>query len=188
MFGDYTFENNISRKIIREIREALENKENWESWSLVFYGNDYLNVDYNLSVDNSTENTVVSGAFYRLALGNNGYVFHDDNSVFYPYVVDFTNTQWKEKFEEAAKQAFKELFDTVKTKQTVYGEAMTDGEFDRYVIAEVAHDWEHDARFKTKREMQQYNCGIAKAMRLVNAFLDCNEFHSPIFNQFRDMK
>lgn len=53
---------------------------------------------------------------------------------------------------------------------------------------EVAHDLEHDARFKTKREMQQYNCGIAKAMRLVNAFLDCNEFHSPIFNQFRDMK
>ena len=40
MFADYTFENNISRKIIREIIEALKNKENWESWSLAFYGND----------------------------------------------------------------------------------------------------------------------------------------------------
>lgn len=159
MFGDYTFENNISRKIIREIREALENKENWESWSLAFYGNDYLNVDYNLSVDNSTENTVVSGAFYRLALGNNGYVFHDDNSVFYPYVVDFTDTQWKEKFEEAAKQAFKELFDTAKTKQTVYGEAMTDGEFDRYVIAECKRQWEENQE-EVYGEWKEQNWGV----------------------------
>lgn len=53
---------------------------------------------------------------------------------------------------------------------------------------EIAHDWEHDARFTTKREMQQYNCGIAKAMGLTDELLDLPEFHSPMFNQFRNMK
>lgn len=53
---------------------------------------------------------------------------------------------------------------------------------------EVAHDWEHDARFKTKREMQKYNCGIAKAMELIDTILASDKFHSPMFNQLRNMK
>ena len=53
---------------------------------------------------------------------------------------------------------------------------------------EVAHNWEQDARFQTKREMQKYNCGIAKAMELIDTILTSDELHSPMFNQFRNMK
>lgn len=159
MFGDYTFVNNIDKKIIREITEALKNKKNWESWSLAFYGNDYLNVEYNFAIDNSTEETVISSAFYRLVCGINGHVSNDDCSVYYPYIIDFADAQWKEKFEEAAKQAFKELFDTVKTKQTVYGETMTDAEFDKYVIAECKRQWEEN-QGEVYGEWKEQNWGV----------------------------
>lgn len=53
---------------------------------------------------------------------------------------------------------------------------------------EVLYDWGQGTGFQTKREMQKYNCGIAKAMELIDTILDSEEFHSPMFNRLRNMK
>ena len=53
---------------------------------------------------------------------------------------------------------------------------------------EVVYDWGQDTVFQTKREMQKYNCGIAKAMELIDTILASDKFHSPMFNQLRNMK
>lgn len=53
---------------------------------------------------------------------------------------------------------------------------------------EVVCDWGQGTAFQTKREMQKYNCGIAKAMELIDTILASDKFHSPMFNQLRNMK
>ncbi len=53
---------------------------------------------------------------------------------------------------------------------------------------EVVYDWGQGTVFQTKREMQKYNCGIAKAMELIDTILASDKFHSPMFNQLRNMK
>lgn len=40
---------------------------------------------------------------------------------------------------------------------------------------EVAHDWEQDTRFKTKREMQQYNCECFNNVYAIRKTLDNNQ-------------
>lgn len=53
---------------------------------------------------------------------------------------------------------------------------------------EVVYDWGQGTGFQTKREMQKYNCGVAKAMELIDTILASGEFHNSMFNQFRNIK
>lgn len=140
----YTFKSNINAKEKENIIDALKSNDDYDMWGLVLYGNDYLMVDYNICIDNSTEKPEISGAFYRLSARENGSLSHDNCSVWYPYMIDFTDTRWEEKLKKAAQCAFKKLFDTNLTKKTVYGEQMTDAQFDRYITTECKRQWQEN--------------------------------------------
>ena len=64
---------------------------------------------YNLCIDNSTEETEHLSAFYKLVKNENGYWQHDDCNSFYSYNIDFNDNRWKHKLKEAAEKAFKLL-------------------------------------------------------------------------------
>lgn len=75
----------------------------------VTYGNENYAVDYNLCIDNSTSETVFCSAFYRL-VNEESVWHHDDCSRYYPYEIDFLDENWREKLKEAAKAAYKALW------------------------------------------------------------------------------
>ena len=53
---------------------------------------------------------------------------------------------------------------------------------DKFVL-----NWEQDDRFKSLKEMQQYNCGIADAMSLIRNTLESDDFKSPLIKHFETL-
>lgn len=51
----------------------------------------------------------------------------------------------------------------------------------------IVSNWEHDDRFKSLKEMQKYNCGIADAMSLIRKTLESDDFKSPLIKHFETL-
>lgn len=51
----------------------------------------------------------------------------------------------------------------------------------------IVSNWEQDDRFKSLKEMQQYNCGIADAMSLIRNTLESDDFKSPLIKHFETL-
>lgn len=100
----------IDDKKFVEIKRAIENHEDFDEWGLIEYGDDSRAVEYNLCIDNSTEETEHLSAFYKLIKNENGYWQHDGCDSFYSYNIDFNDNRWKHKLKEAAEKAFESLF------------------------------------------------------------------------------
>ena len=49
----------------------------------------------------------------------------------------------------------------------------------------IVHHWEDDERFANQKEMQQYNCGVVEAMKIIRNVLDRREFKSQLLQQIR---
>lgn len=100
----------IDEKDKSEILNAINNHYSFESWGDVEYGNDKQAVDYNICIDNSTEETEYCSAFYKLSVNENGYWGHDGCQEWYEYEIDFSDENWEEKLKEAAIKAYKALW------------------------------------------------------------------------------
>lgn len=100
----------IDEKVKSEILNAINNHHSFESWGDVEYGNDKQAVDYNICIDNSTEETEYCSAFYKLSVNENGYWGHDGCQEWYEYEIDFSDKNWEEKLKEAAIKAYKALW------------------------------------------------------------------------------
>lgn len=96
---------------VKAIKKAIKNHYDYDSWGEVMYGNDKQVVDYNICIDNTTEETEYCSAFYRMSLGEDEYWHHDDCCTSYSYDIDFTDKQWKSKLKEAAIKAYEELWE-----------------------------------------------------------------------------
>ena len=94
-----------------EILDAINRHECYDSWGEVQYGNDKTAVEYNVCIDNTTEEMENCSAFYRIYADEEGYWENDDCNTWSRYHIDFTDKDWELKLEEAAKKAYKELFD-----------------------------------------------------------------------------
>lgn len=95
----------------KKILKAIKNHESYDAWGDVEYGNDKQAVDYNICIDNSTEETEYCSAFYRLSKNEDGCWQHDGCQEWYPYEIDFSDDKWKEKLKEAAIKAYKALWE-----------------------------------------------------------------------------
>ena len=95
----------------RAIKRAIKNHDSYDSWGEVMYGNDKQVVDYNICIDNSTDETEWCSAFYRMSLGEDGCWYHDDCCTSYSYDIDFTDRHWKKKLKDAAIKAYEELWE-----------------------------------------------------------------------------
>lgn len=94
----------------KKLLNIIKDREDYDSWGEVEYGNAQQAVDYNICIDNSTEETEYCSAFYRLSKNEDGYWQHDGCQEWYPYEIDFSDDNWKEKLKEAAKKAYEELW------------------------------------------------------------------------------
>lgn len=106
------FENYIDQKVIKEYTDSLNGNDYncYDSWGDVVYGDENRAVDYNMYIDNTTDETIVACAFYRLIKGEDGLWTHDDCSTYFSYNIDFTNDNWEQELKEASKLAFKALY------------------------------------------------------------------------------
>lgn len=93
-----------------EILDAIKNHDCYDTWGDAEYGNDKRAVEYNICIDNSTEETEYLSAFYRLYKNKDGYWQHDSCQEWYLYEIDFSDENWEEKLKEAAVKAYKELW------------------------------------------------------------------------------
>ena len=103
----FTYRCDVNKK---EILEAIKNHEDYDTWGDVEYGNDEQAVDYNICIDNSTEETGYMSAFYRLSKNKDGYWQHDSCQEWYHYVIDFSDNNWEEKLKDAAIKAYETLW------------------------------------------------------------------------------
>lgn len=55
-----------------KILKAIQNHECYDSWGEVQYGNDERAVEYNICIDNTTEETIYCSAFYGLLKNKDG--------------------------------------------------------------------------------------------------------------------
>ena len=108
MANNFTYDCSIDKETILN---AIENHEYYDTWGEVEYGDDTRAVDYNIYIDGTEESGWdYIGAFYRLALGDDGCWHHDDCCEYYSYTIDFNVEDWEEKLKDATKTAFKELW------------------------------------------------------------------------------
>lgn len=103
----FQYDFNVNKKAILR---ALKNHECYDCWGEVVYTNDKQGVDYNICVDNSTEETEFCSAFYKIFTDEDGIWHHDDCCTYYSYDIDFTDKNWKSKLKEAAIKAYEELW------------------------------------------------------------------------------
>lgn len=96
---------------VKAIKRAIKNHYCYDSWGEVMYGNDAQIVDYNICIDNSTEETEWCSAFYRMYVDEDGCWHHDNCCTCYQYDIDFNDKDWKKKLKEAAIQAYHELWE-----------------------------------------------------------------------------
>lgn len=106
--SEFEYECNVNK---HEIMEAIKNHDCYDTWGDVEYGDDKQAVDYNICIDNSTEKTEYLSAFYRLLKNEDGCWQHDGCQEWYPYEIDFSDDNWKEKLKEAAIRAYKALWE-----------------------------------------------------------------------------
>ena len=105
--SEFQYDFNVNEKAIRK---AIKNHECYDSWGEVQYGNDKQGVDYNICIDNTTEETEYCSAFYKIYADENGIWHHDDCCTCYLYNIDFKDKDWKKKLEEVTKIAYAELW------------------------------------------------------------------------------
>ena len=93
-----------------EVIEAMSNHECIDIWGACEYGNNKRAVDYNLRIDNTTDETKNYSAFYKFIAGVSGIFHHDNFQERYKYEIDFNDKEWKTKLKQAAEKAYEEIF------------------------------------------------------------------------------
>lgn len=104
----FTYECNVNKE---EILDAVKNREDYDTWGDVMYGNEQQAVDYNICIDNSTKETEYCSAFYRMFVNEEGCWQHDSCQEWYPYEIDFSDENWKERLREVTVKAYEVLWE-----------------------------------------------------------------------------
>lgn len=104
----FKYDFNVNKKAIMK---AIKEHYCYDTWGEVMYGDNEQVVDYNICIDNSTEETEYCSAFYRMFLGEDGYWYHDNCCTCYPYDIDFNDKDWKKKLKDAAIKAYEKLWE-----------------------------------------------------------------------------
>lgn len=102
---DYYF--NVDEKVILE---TIINNWDYDGWGEVEYSNDEKGVDYNIYIDNSTNETIFGSAFYKIFKNKNNRWQHD-TSQYYPYEINFKDPNWKVNLKNESKKAYKTLWE-----------------------------------------------------------------------------
>lgn len=100
---EYYFECNINkRKALKEIADT----DCFDEWGCAYVSlGDEFGVEYNLCIDNTTNENINESAIYKVDYDAELDEFATDCDVFIHYEIDFDNPKWKKELENAMCEA-----------------------------------------------------------------------------------
>ena len=95
---EYQFYCEITKsKVLKEIADT----DYFDEWGCTVSLGETMVVEYNLCIDNTTDNNVDSSAIYKVTYNAQSDEYETDCSGFISYEIDFDNPKWKRKLENA---------------------------------------------------------------------------------------
>lgn len=96
------------RRILKEIADT----DYFDEWGCAFVSvGDELGVEYNLCVDNTTNEHINCSAIYKVDYNEEDDCIETDVSTFIHYEIDFDNPKWKKELENAMCEALIKFFE-----------------------------------------------------------------------------
>ncbi len=105
----YYFQCDITkRRALKEIADT----DYFDEWGYAFVSvGDELGVEYNLCIDNTTNENINCSAIYKTDYNEESGYIETDECTFIHYEIDFNNPKWKKKLENAMCKALIEFFE-----------------------------------------------------------------------------
>ena len=105
---DYYFECNIEKE---RILKEIENTNYFDEWGCAFVSvGEELGVEYNLCIDNTTDECENCSAIYKVDYNEKTKCIETDYSTFIHYEIDFNNPEWMAELENAMCKALIDFF------------------------------------------------------------------------------
>lgn len=111
--GTYCFHCDITkRRVLKEIADT----DFFDEWGCAFVSiedatlGENIGVEYNLCIDNTTNENINSSAIYKVDYNENDDCIETDTSTFIPYRINFDDSKWKMKLENIMCKALIEFF------------------------------------------------------------------------------
>lgn len=105
----YIFQCDITKeRILKEIADT----DYFDEWGCAFVSvGEELGVEYNLCIDNTTDECENCSAIYKVDYNEKTKYIETDYSTFIHYEIDFDNPEWKAELENAMCKALIEFFE-----------------------------------------------------------------------------
>lgn len=95
----------------REILKGIADTDCYDEWGCAYISlGDEMGVEYNLCIDNTTNENINNSAIYKTDYDAEGNCIETDYTTFIPYEIDFDNPKWKRKLEDAMCKALIEFY------------------------------------------------------------------------------
>lgn len=106
---EYYFECDIKkRKVLKDIADT----DYYDEWGCAFVSvGDELGVEYNLCIDNTTNENINESAIYRVDYDEENDCIETDYTTFIHYEIDFDNPKWKKELENAMCEVLIKFFE-----------------------------------------------------------------------------
>lgn len=106
---EYYFECNINkRKALKEIADT----DCFDEWGCAYVSlGETMSVEYNLCIDNTTNENINESAIYRVDYNEECDEYETDCDTFIHYEIDFNNPKWGKKLEDAMCEALIKFFE-----------------------------------------------------------------------------
>ena len=104
----YDFYCNINkRKALKEIADT----DCFDEWGCAYVSfGETMSVEYNLCIDNTTNENINSSAIYRVDYDKENDEYQTDCDTFIHYEIDFNNPKWEKELEDAMCEALIKFF------------------------------------------------------------------------------
>ena len=105
---EYYFDCNIEKE---EVLKEIADTDLFDEWGCCFVSlGEEIGVEYNLCVDNTTDENINCSAVYKVDYNYRNDCIETDYSTFVHYEIDFNNPKWKNELENAMCEALIKFF------------------------------------------------------------------------------
>lgn len=107
-FKKYRFYCDITEE---RVLKGIADKGCFDEWGCAFVSlGEETGVEYNLCIDNTTNENINCSAIYKLDYNEKDDCIETDTSTFIHYEIDFDNPEWKKELEDAMCEALIKFF------------------------------------------------------------------------------
>lgn len=107
--AEYHFECNITkRRVLKEIADT----NCFDEWGCAYVSlGETMSVEYNLCIDNTTDESINESAIYRVDYMEENDEYETDCCTFIHYGINFDNSKWKKNLEDIMCKALIKFFE-----------------------------------------------------------------------------